>query len=92
MLNAIFHWGHYLLLPEAFATFGDFMADLRSRELPATYEMILLKEENRITASGKVVPGFCQAAASSPATATGPRRSPLTTRRRSTPSPSPACP
>lgn len=61
MVNALFHKGEYLLLPQEFPTFSDFIADLRSREMPVTREFVRLKEENRITTSGKVVPGFCMA-------------------------------
>lgn len=61
MPDAIFLRDSYLLLPEEFPTCDAFMADLRSRELPATYRMISLKEENRITATGKLVTGVCMA-------------------------------
>lgn len=61
MPNAIFHMGSYYLLPGELPTFEAFMADLRSRGLPATCRLIRLKEENRITDSGKVAPGFCLA-------------------------------
>lgn len=61
MPKAIFHMGSYYLLPEEFPTFEAFIADLRSHELPATYRLLRLKEENRITDSGKVVPGVCMA-------------------------------
>ena len=61
MPNAIFHMGSYYLLPDGLPTFEAFLADLRSRALPATYRLLRLKEENRITASGKVSPGFCLA-------------------------------
>ena len=42
MPNAIFHRGSYLLLPGEFPTYEAFMADLRSRELPATYRLLPL--------------------------------------------------
>lgn len=61
MPNAIFHMGSYYLLPDDLPTFEAFLADLHSRTLPATYRLLRLKEENRITASGKVAPGFCLA-------------------------------
>lgn len=61
MPNAIFHKDSYFLLPEKFPTLEAFMDDLRSRELPATYPMTRLKEENRITATGKLVTGVCMA-------------------------------
>lgn len=60
MYNAIFHKGEYLLLPEEYQTFEAFMADLRSRELPATCQMISLREDNRIP-HWTVSKGICMA-------------------------------
>ena len=60
MLNAIFHKGSYLLMPGDFPTFEAFMADLRSRELPATYQMIPLLEDNRVRCF-TVNKGICMA-------------------------------
>ncbi len=60
MLNAIFHKDGYLLLPEEFPTYEAFMADLHSRELPATYQLIPLLENNRVR-SFTVFKGFCLA-------------------------------
>lgn len=58
MPNAIFHMGSYYLLPDDLPIFEAFLDDLHSRTLPATYRLLRLKEENRITESGKVSPGF----------------------------------
>ncbi|MBE5797732.1 MAG: hypothetical protein E7327_10230 [Clostridiales bacterium] len=60
MPNAIFHRGSYLLLPGEFPTYEALMADLRSRELPATYSMIPLLEDNRVRC-WTVFKGLCLA-------------------------------
>lgn len=48
MKNAIFCKGAYLLLPEAFPTFQSFMEDLRSKSLPAEYNMVVLRENHHM--------------------------------------------
>lgn len=60
MLNAIFHKDEYWLLPEEFPTYEAFMADLRRRELPVTYQMIPLLENNRVRCF-TVIKGICMA-------------------------------
>jgi len=60
MLNAIFHRGSYLLLPDDLPTHEAFMADLHSRELPATYALVPLLENNRVRCF-TVFKGFCLA-------------------------------
>lgn len=60
MLNAIFHQDAYFLLPDAFATFEAFLADVQARELPATYQMIPLLEDNK-QRNWTVIKGICMA-------------------------------
>lgn len=60
MPNAIYYRDDYALLPDGFATFEAFMADLRSRPLPAAYPMIPLLEHNRVRC-GAVLRGQCMA-------------------------------
>lgn len=60
MFNAIFHKNAYFLLPKEFLTCEAFMADLRSRDLPAEYQMIPLLEDYRIR-SFTVNKGICMA-------------------------------
>ncbi len=48
MRNAIYYRGMYLLLPEEYPTYAKFMEDLESRELPTTYDMVVLREDHKI--------------------------------------------
>lgn len=45
MRNAIYCKGTYLLLPEEFPDYDSFMNDLRGREKPAQYDMVVLRED-----------------------------------------------
>lgn len=73
MHNAIYYQDTYLLLPPELPEFEAFMADLRSRDLPATYRMLPLTEDNRIRRS-RVSRGVCMA----PCFLSGYREEPLT--------------
>lgn len=60
MYNALYFRDSYLLLPAGLPTWEAFCADLRSRQLPATYELIPLLENNRIRC-GAELRGQCMA-------------------------------
>ncbi|MBR3764542.1 MAG: hypothetical protein IKK57_08340 [Clostridia bacterium] len=60
MPNAIFLRDSYFLLPDGFPTFDAFLADLNARELPATYPLVPLLENNRIRC-GALLRGQCMA-------------------------------
>ena len=75
MYNAIYYQDAYLLLPPELPEFGAFLADLRSRELPATYRLLPLLEDNRVRHS-RFSRGVCMA----PCFLTGYRDEPLSVR------------
>lgn len=60
MNNAIYIRDSYALLPEDFPTFDAFLADLSGRELPCTYALRPLLENNRIR-QGANLRGQCMA-------------------------------
>lgn len=60
MPNAIFLRDSYFLLPDAFPTPDAFLDDLRSRPLPATYQLVPLLENNRVRC-GTLLRGQCMA-------------------------------
>ena len=75
MVNAIYYQDAYLLLPPELPEFGAFLADLRSRALPATYRLLPLLEDNRVRHS-HFSRGMCMA----PCFLSGYRDEPLSVR------------
>lgn len=47
MHNAIYYEGTYLLLPEGFHNFEKFIHDLRRKQLPTQYPMVVLREDHK---------------------------------------------